>query len=393
MIDLLIASRTAPTYTGGLATYQRALAQELKKASAACRTEFLAFEESHSGMQSLHALPSACHVLTHQVDESRALWMHLASRPITHGFLDWMIQRAYRPALSGGEIPRARVIHFVGTGWDFTGFGLREMARRRGARFTVWPAVHPGQWGDDRIDLRLYASADAVFCQSRHEASHLEGLGLDPTKVVLCGLPPMCLPGRDGGKMRDRWGSHRPVVLFLGRRDRSKGYPALLEAWRTVLQQHPSALLLLAGPLGAGEKSPEINLQEGTFVDLGIPDEETKARALAACDVFCLPSAHESFGIVYVEAWSYGKPVVCGTAPAAREWIRDGETGLHTTQNPSDLAATLGRLLADADFRNRLGEAGRKFQQAALTWEIISQIHLKAFGMCPPTSPPPSHRK
>ncbi len=385
-LDVLIASRTAPTYAGGLAAYQLGLAEELQKCPPGCRVGFLHWEETRSGMPVTRPLPPGSHILEKQVAEHRRLWMGLASRPVLHGLLERLIHRAFRPILRDESIPTARIVHFVGTGWDFTGFGLREMARRRGARFTVWPAVHPGQWGDDRIDLRLYASADAVFCQSRHEASQLEALGLDRQKIVLCGLPPMCLPERDGGDLRAQWGAERPVVLFLGRRDRAKGYPALLEAWRTVLQRHPSALLVLAGPSDPTEKPPEINLPEGTFVDLGIPDEETKARALAACDVFCLPSAHESFGIVYVEAWSYGKPVVCGTAPAAREWIRDGETGLHTTGHPADIAETLGRLLDNADLRNRLGEAGRKFQHSALTWEIISRIHLEAFGIGPPAN-------
>ena len=275
-----------------------------------------------------------------------------------------------------------RAVHFVGTGWDFVGFAMLRLARRSGARFTVWPAVHPGQWGDDRIDLRLYRQADAVFCQSRHEAAHLTSLGLDPARILVCGLPPMCLPGRSARALRESLAvADRPAVLFLGRRDASKGYPALLEAWRIVLAAVPEAVLLVSGP-GGEEFQPQLDaLPPESVRDLGVADEETKALALAACDVFCLPSAQESFGIVYAEAWSYGKPVVCGPAPASREWIEDGVSGLHVGQSPSEIASALTALLRDPARASAMGEAGRQFQQSRLTGETTLASHLRGFGL------------
>jgi glycosyltransferase involved in cell wall biosynthesis len=306
--------------------------------------------------------------------------MRLASRPVLHPLLQKWIESRFRRAFNAGAIPPTDVVHFVGTGWDFSGFGFHHFARRQGARFTVWPAVHPGEWGDDRIDLRLYRLADAVFCASCFEANHLRNLGLEPEKIVHCGLPPMCLPGRDGKAFREKHGiGERPVVLFLGRRDEGKGYPALLASWRHVLLQHSDACLILSGPGGSEYVAQRDSLPAGSVLDLGVADEEAKAGALSACDVFCLPSAHESFGIVFAEAWSYGKPVICGPAPASREWVRDGETGLHTDQNPESIAAALHRLLSDRSLRTFLGESGWKLQRLALTWENIAKIHREAF--------------
>ena len=146
---------------------------------------------------------------------------------------------------------------------------------------------------------------------------------------------------------------------------------------RHRIHQRPCAVLLLAGPEGDGKIPP---VAGDCVRDLGVPDEEAKADALAACDVFALPSAHESFGIVYVEAWSYGKPVICGPAPASRELVRDGLTGQWAEQTPESIAAAIIRLLGDRELRYKLGEAGRRFQLERLTWDITMNTHRKAWA-------------
>ncbi|MCX6971994.1 MAG: glycosyltransferase family 4 protein [Verrucomicrobia bacterium] len=374
---LLIASRDLPLNTGGIASYQRQLGEEMAK-SGDVSVGFLAAEAGPGAIgRSIH-LPGPSTVL--DVLQDRKAWMRLASRLVLHPLLQKWIAARFRRAFNAVAIPPTDVVHFVGTGWDFAGFGFHHFARMQGARFTVWPAVHPGEWGDDRIDLRLYFLADAVFCQSHFEANHLRKLGLEREKIVHCGLPPMCLPGRDGMAFREQHGiGERPAVLFLGRRDEGKGYPALIGAWRHVLLQHPDACLILSGPGGSEYETQRDSLPAGSVLDLGVADEEVKAGALAACDIFCLPSAHESFGIVFAEAWSYGKPVICGPAPASREWVRDGGTGLHTDQNPDSIAGAIHRLLFDKSLSASMGDAGRKFQRSELTWESIAKIHREAF--------------
>jgi len=120
------------------------------------------------------------------------------------------------------------------------------------------------------------------------------------------------------------------VVLFVGQ-GRGKGYPALLRTWSTVLKGAPDAVLAWRVQAEASFAG-SLRVSRNTVSEIsGLPNELGKADAFAGCDVFCLPSAHESFGIVYVEAWSYGKPVICGTAPACRELVEPGVTGLHSS--------------------------------------------------------------
>ncbi len=309
----------------------------------------------------------------------------MASRPALHPVLEVLVSWLVPPGSLRRIDESANWMHFVGTGWDFFGFTLLRFARRRGLPFTIWPAVHPRSWGDDVIDVRLYARADAVFCQSDYERRHLGALGVPERKLIFCGLPPMCRTDGDPRRFHETQGISEEslTVLFLGRRDEGKGYPALLKAWPLVLQDCARAVLLLAGPGGSEYENLKAALPAESVRDLGVPDEFGKADALAACDVFCLPSSHEAFGIAYVEAWSYSKPVICGLAPACRELIEDGVTGVWADQDPPSLAKRIVSLLQQPELRGRLGQEGRARQQRDFTAENVARIHLRALGDVP----------
>jgi glycosyltransferase involved in cell wall biosynthesis len=304
----------------------------------------------------------------------------MASRPAAHGVLQSIAERGIRIPPEQGQSDGPGVVHFIGTGWDFAGFGFLRAARSSRALFTILPAVHPGSWGDDVIDLRLYKQADAVFCLSDHERLHLGALGVPEEKLVKTVLPPMCRADGDRERFRalHQLGG-RPVVLFMGRRDEGKGYPSVLRAWVEVLRQAPSAVLCLAGPGGSEFAQLMSELPGDSYRDLGVPDEREKADALAGCDVFCLPSAHESFGLVYLEAWVYGKAVVCGTAPASRELVENQRTGLHGSQDPDALAGTIINLLTNPDLARTLGAAGLSEQSQRYTMNAMLDGHLSSW--------------
>jgi glycosyltransferase involved in cell wall biosynthesis len=378
----VIVSGIAPSYVGGLGAYQRFLARALQE---------------HFGIEGIFLAVKAEHPTLERSDEQvpwpvetlkvRPAWAQaqrvlssMASRPLLHPLLErlaaWLV-----PAASLKRIEElGDWIHFVGTGWDFFGFPLREWARRQDKKFTIWPAVHPRSWGDDIIDVRLYAGADAIFCQSKHEKTHLGALGVPHDKLVWCGLPPMCRMDGNAQRFREKHNipAETTTVLFLGRRDEGKGYPALLKAWPLVLQRFPQAILLLAGPGGSDYQKLKDLIPAESLRDLGVPDEVGKADALAACDIFCLPSSHEAFGIAYVEAWAYGKPVICGLAAACRELIQDGVTGVWGDQDPASLAEKILSLLEQPEYRERLGRDGRARQQRDFTTESVARVHVEA---------------
>jgi len=143
-----------------------------------------------------------------------------------------------------------------------------------------------------------------------------------------------------------------------------------------VLAAVPDACLVAVGP---DREPPYPEVPEAALLDLGLASEADKAGALAACNVFCLPSEQEAFGIVYVEAWSYGKPVIGGSAPAVRELITEGVNGYCVTQDKEDIADTLVRLLHNPALSERLGAAGYQVQQERFTWKSVTDTHRQVF--------------
>jgi len=377
--SVLIAARFAPTGYGGLAQYQRLLARELRD-QADVASRFCAMRDGPSNAP----FPEGAAICLDAGQRApMSLWMRLAPRRIFHSLLEISIRRTFVRELRQATSARPASIHFDGTGWDFFGFALSARARQLGASFTVWPAVHPGQWGDDAIDVRLYNKADTVFCQSRFEAGHLSERGVKQSKLVVCGLPPMCGSDGDGAGLRTARGVGGPSVLFVGRRIAEKGYQSLVRAWPLVMARFPNAVLLIAGEDGPDASALLATVPPENIRDLGTPDQKTIADAFATCDIFCMPSSDESFGIAFVEAWSYAKPVICGPAPAPREWIQDGVTGLHAAQYPTDLAAAIMSLLAEPALARTLGEAGLAFQRSHLTAKGMLAKHLAAFRLPP----------
>jgi glycosyltransferase involved in cell wall biosynthesis len=249
----------------------------------------------------------------------------------------------------------------------------------------MWPAIHPGHWGDGPLDARLLTAADIVFAQSHHEAATLRALNVGPEQIRVSPLGPAVGPRGDGVGFRAKHDLvAAPIVLFIGRKQPYKGYDQLLAAFPTVRRDLPEALLVT---IGAGASRASGN----GILDLGEVDQQTKADALAACDVFCMPSSGEAFGIVYVEAWSYGKPVIVGPAPAARELVDDGQTGLHADATPDSIAHAITLLLSNPALARRIGEAGRAAQLASYTWQAAWDIHTEGLLAARARTAPPRH--
>lgn len=379
-MTIWFASRFAPTYQGGLAAYERAVIQEFQ-------------QRTHIPLKVMYAAAKIDSLPTAYDDDSelplveleaswfgrlsKSLWPRLASKSLLHGVLDSALSHGWqRPQLASPS-----VIHYVGTGWDFFGFAMASLAREYQARFVITPAIHPGSWGNDRIDGRLYRQADGLICFTHQESRSLQQMGIAEERIFVCPLPPTCRTDGDGLRFRkEQRLDSQPCILFVGRRDQGKGYPALLQAWLLVLRAFPEAVLVLAGPPGRDNDALLGKIPASNVRDLGVPNELAKADAIAACEIFCLPSAHESFGIVYVDAWSYGKPVICGTAPACREFITDGETGLWASQDPEQLAEKLMLLLQNSELRAALGKNGKLRQVQKFNQDILFQIHFEALN-------------
>jgi glycosyltransferase involved in cell wall biosynthesis len=100
---------------------------------------------------------------------------------------------------------------------------------------------------------------------------------------------------------------------------------------------------------------------------------ETKTAALSCCEFLCLPSSQESFGGVYVEAWTLKKAVIGGRIPPIAEVISEGQDGLLSSQDSSELADQISLLFSNPELSRKMGEAGARKVAARYTWERIAK--------------------
>lgn len=270
------------------------------------------------------------------------------------------------------------LIHHVGQSNALVGFAAEAAARTLRIPFLVQPTCHPNQAGDDPLDHLLFQRADRLLVHTQYEANYFRSRAYAlPIDVVGNGIEDR----NDGDANRFRQ-AHRiegPMILFLGRKEPDKGYPLLLDSFQILKRLRPEATLVCLGPKGAEESEPAAGV-----IDLGFASEQTKHDALAACTCLCVPSEGESFGLVFMEAARYGKPVVARRLPVLLELLDDGEAALllgsatgtenHIALTADELITALLSLIDSGTLCQSLGERGRRCSEAFLWKNTVKRF-------------------
>jgi phosphatidylinositol alpha-1,6-mannosyltransferase len=219
--------------------------------------------------------------------------------------------------------------------------------------------------------------AQASIAVSSYTAGLLAEVGVSPDGVRL--IPPGVELPADPQPLP----CERPTVLTVARlADRYKGHDVLVRALGMVRERVPQVQWVVIGD-GPLRSELEGLARAGGISDavrfLGSVSDEERNDWLRRATVFAMPSrlpggglAGEGFGIAYLEAASYGKPVVAGNVGGAVDAVLDGETGLLV--DPTDAAAVadaIARLMLDDELARRLGAAGVA-RARELAWPAIA---------------------
>ena len=123
------------------------------------------------------------------------------------------------------------------------------------------------------------------------------------------------------------------------------------------------------------EKIRLMNLSDHVTILNGVPpDSSLLPAAYHTASAFLLPSLHEPFGIVVLEAWSAGAPVIVSPVGGLKTLIRDGETGFFAPAEgaPDEWADLIRKLDEDAELRGRITEAADAEVREHYSWDIIT---------------------
>jgi glycogen synthase len=171
-------------------------------------------------------------------------------------------------------------------------------------------------------------------------------------------------------------GAQRPLdILFLGRLEKRKGIEDLLAAIPQVVAAAPYVRFTIAGAdnsLSDGFQARTGQTYPAWFTHqhpdmapyvqfLGGVSDEQLNQLYQSCDLFVAPSLYESFGLIYLEAMNYGKPVIGCRAGGIPEVVEDGVTGiLVEPEAPQALVEAILHLVRSPKLLYTMGQAGRR---------------------------------
>lgn len=263
-------------------------------------------------------------------------------------------------------------------------------ARLHGKPVLVMPHTHTDairRWGPFRRFLLIpIEGSHACYVQINTEAERPfwsarihDNRVLDPVGCGIRDVPEDWIQDKREARRDLGLPPDRPVVLFLGRLHWSKGVVRAVQAVQDISQDARLYLVGFREPAPAWYRGRQVTLEqflreqwpEGSYRMVGEVDERTKHRWLSACNLLVLPSFHESFGIVFLEAWQHGRPVIGWDTGGMPEVIDDGHTG-YVVSTTEGLAKRIDTLLSDPDLAAHMGRKGEEVLEGRYRWEDVT---------------------
>lgn len=233
----------------------------------------------------------------------------------------------------------------------------------------------------------LLDEADAVLCVGyseyekakaalNHERVYFLPNGVNPEKF------------RDPQELRDARRAELEIpddgILYgcISRIDPQKDQMVLLDAFERYAKENLWAYLLMCGPETVPEYAQRLQqrIEASPFRDrirhLAPLDsaKEEHAATFAALDVFVLPSRHEPFGIVVLEAWAAGKPVIVSGAGGLDQLVTDNQDGFKFgIGNLDALVEKMKDLAENKSLRAELARAGQCKVFEQYTWDQVGK--------------------
>lgn len=252
-------------------------------------------------------------------------------------------------------------------------------------KLVLIPCFHTNyKWVQYPMIYKIMKIANRIIVFTEFEKNYLVNKGIEGDKISIIGIgiaPERYRKNTAEDNFKKRYNiKNVPIVAFVGRNVNGKGIDTLIDAIDIIWKFIPEAVLIIAGTRSTYSKFIEEKInslddsEKNKIIIINDFEEKDKNNIFSICDVFAMPSNSESFGIVYLEAWIHGKPVIACKNSAPATIIEDGKDGLLVSYGAkNELASAIIKLLKNKDMRNKFGENGKKKVLDNYTWDVIGK--------------------
>lgn len=274
------------------------------------------------------------------------------------------------------------LVHTANISLDSSVVAAYRFSQRKKIPFVITPFLHLGESDDAQVvrfytlphQIEMLRRADAVIVMTEREGNALRERGVAREKIhrIGAGVEPKDILGGDGARFRRAHNLRAPIVTYIGTAAYDKGTVHLVQAMQKVWATRDAVLILAGSHLSDFDKffatlPHEIQKRVRR---LGFINAQEKRDLLAATDILAMPSRTDSFGIVYLEAWLYDKPVIGARAGGVPDVIDDGQNGFLVKFGDTDaIAAHLLELLDNRALAEQMGKRGHRKVMREMTWE------------------------
>ncbi len=288
-----------------------------------------------------------------------------------------------------GPLPTAIVLYA-----HFFKFLTNALTHQR-SKVLINSSFHPtDQDFHQRPLIRSLQSADYLWALTKFESDYfVNNFNINRDKIILAGN------GVDSDFLISNASTHQNSnaltfqhsnvlnILFIGTLSAHKRVDLLINSFSLLLKskaltlQRSKALKLTI----AGQKTlfyPKIK----NICDLLEPKIKSQIKFVFSfpqkkltklidnCTFLVLPSIQESFGLVLIEAWARGKPVIVSDIPSLSELVNQSHGGLIFEQdNQKDLQTKIAKLIKSPKLCSQYGQNGLKYVKTNYTWKKVSQ--------------------
>jgi glycosyltransferase involved in cell wall biosynthesis len=235
----------------------------------------------------------------------------------------------------------------------------------------------------DRIK-KTFASTQAITAISSDMKNRILQLSAVPDKVYIIPNGVSIDDFQVNQVFLEKNPDDEPYILYLGGLRKIKGVDILLRAFSIIKKDFPRLKLKIAGD------GKEINNLKALSVELGISEHIDflgivqgvhKIKLLQNAVFLACPSRYESFGIVILEAFASGIPVIASKVGGMPDIINDGENGfLVEPENPQQLAKKIKIMFSNNALRNKMAQNALPSAQHYNWYSIVKKyidIYLK----------------